>query len=257
MPSRYGSEFGNVSPALEWAAVPDGAKELAVVFEDLESIDPVPFVHWFVHGVQPHDTGCEEGELPSGAVLGLNSTGISAYFGPAPPPGHVHEYRVLVLALDQPVSASKPLDWTEYATLARNHVIEEAVTSGTFASPGSAAPEGVETLLRKYIRANRDRDPQALAALFADGGALLAAGTRLSERESITSHFVTRFGHVPTSATFSLKGLAFDRELVQLDWCFEENKEGLVAGSDTMVIHSERIVAQATFEAPIGKQRAG
>lgn len=102
IPKKHTGEGEDVSPALAWSDVPDGAKSFAVICHDPDAPLVKPgtygFVHWVLYGI-PGDVR----ELPEGAkeyVQGANDFGGAGYGGPMPPEGHgTHHYFFWVLAL--------------------------------------------------------------------------------------------------------------------------------------------------------------
>jgi len=100
---RYGCDGENVAPAVSWASPPEGTAELAIAMVDESAIDgDGPFVHWVLAGIDPDGGSLLEGDVPPGAVQGLNSFGSIGYGGPCPPPGdEPHVYRLTVYALNQ------------------------------------------------------------------------------------------------------------------------------------------------------------
>lgn len=90
----------DVSPALSWTGVPDGAVELALVVTD---DDADGFFHWVVTGFDPAIGSMLEGEVPQGAVQWPNSFGARQWNGPCPPEGSPHTYRFTLYALNQNV----------------------------------------------------------------------------------------------------------------------------------------------------------
>ena len=90
----------DVSPALSWTGVPDGAVELALVVTD---DDADGFFHWVVTDFDPAIGSMLEGEVPQGAVQWPNSFGARQWNGPCPPEGSSHTYRFALHALNQKV----------------------------------------------------------------------------------------------------------------------------------------------------------
>lgn len=96
IPDQYTCRGRDVSPPLQWANLPAGVTELAVVVVDL---DAGGFVHWTVTGISPTVGGLEEGQLPEGAVAGPNAFGSTGWRGPCPPEGqHTYEFRLIALS---------------------------------------------------------------------------------------------------------------------------------------------------------------
>lgn len=94
----------DVSPPVSWIGLPEGTSEIAVVFVDESTVQrDRPFVHWVLAGVQPSVRSLVEGRISEGAYQGLNFFGNVWYDGPCPPEGEVHDYRLTVHALAEPL----------------------------------------------------------------------------------------------------------------------------------------------------------
>ena len=99
IPARLAKDGEDVSPALEWSGVPEGAAELVLLCEDPDAPGGT-FVHWVLAGLDPSLTGLAEGEVPDGAVEGANDYGGTGYGGPQPPVGDgAHRYFFLLYAV--------------------------------------------------------------------------------------------------------------------------------------------------------------
>jgi Raf kinase inhibitor-like YbhB/YbcL family protein len=103
VPARHAKDHENLSPALEWSGVPEGAVELAVLCEDPDAPRGT-FIHWVLAGLEPTATGLAEGEHPAAAVEGRNDFGEEGYSGPLPPVGAgPHRYFFWVFAASAPL----------------------------------------------------------------------------------------------------------------------------------------------------------
>ena len=106
IPARLAKDGQDVSPALEWSGVPDGAAELVLVCEDPDAPGGT-FVHWVLAGLTPSLTGLAEGEVPDGAVEGANDYGGTGYGGPQPPEGDpAHRYFFRLYAVTEPLGVA-------------------------------------------------------------------------------------------------------------------------------------------------------
>ncbi|HEX4222557.1 MAG TPA: YbhB/YbcL family Raf kinase inhibitor-like protein [Pseudonocardiaceae bacterium] len=97
-----------VSPALDWTAVPEGTAQLLLVIEDPDAPTPKPFVHG-VFLLDPTTTSLAKGALdannPATGVQPLRSGKGRGYLGPAPIKGHgQHRYVFQLFALAKPVT---------------------------------------------------------------------------------------------------------------------------------------------------------
>jgi Raf kinase inhibitor-like YbhB/YbcL family protein len=110
IPRRYTCTGQDISPPLRWSGIPRGARDLVLEMQDRDASDPSApggeFVHWIVRGIPPRLSGLEQGHLPAGAGVGLNSFGKPGYRGPCPPHGDPpHHYVITLIA----VGSSRPL----------------------------------------------------------------------------------------------------------------------------------------------------
>jgi Raf kinase inhibitor-like YbhB/YbcL family protein len=106
------------SPPLAWSGVPEDARVLALIVEDVDVPFPRPFVHAVAYGIDPVTTQLDGGALDATrTTLGYNGMGRLAYVAPAPIPGHgEHRYVFTLLAVDfvprfdQPPTRGRLLD---------------------------------------------------------------------------------------------------------------------------------------------------
>jgi Raf kinase inhibitor-like YbhB/YbcL family protein len=107
IPRIHTCEGKDVSPALEFEGVPQGARSLALVVHDPDAPDPaaprMDYVHWVLYNLPPDTKGLPQGvldsSLPKGALPGLNDWKKAGYGGPCPPIGR-HRYYFVLYALD-------------------------------------------------------------------------------------------------------------------------------------------------------------
>jgi Raf kinase inhibitor-like YbhB/YbcL family protein len=107
IPAKYTCEGADISPPLEWASAPSGAKTFALIVDDPDAPDPAKpqrvYVHWVVYNIPASTTKLPENAsksgLPSGAAQGINDFGKQIYGGPCPPIGR-HRYFFKLYALD-------------------------------------------------------------------------------------------------------------------------------------------------------------
>lgn len=101
IPEIYSCNGENISPPLDWTAVPDGVAELMLTMLDPDAPSGV-FTHWAVYGIDPSTEGIPEGSVPEGALQGTNDSGADAYAGPCPPGDESHRYVFTLAALAEP-----------------------------------------------------------------------------------------------------------------------------------------------------------
>ena len=104
IPRRYSCAGEDLSPPLEWRAVPAGAVSLALIVDDPDAPGGT-FTHWLAWGINPDDGGLGEGE--SARREGRNDFRTIGYRGPCPPRGrgpHRYFFRLYALAREPAVS---------------------------------------------------------------------------------------------------------------------------------------------------------
>jgi Raf kinase inhibitor-like YbhB/YbcL family protein len=100
IPTAFTCDGTDVSPPLQWEAQ---AEEFVLTMTDPDAGD---FVHWVVYSIPGHVTELAEGELPAGAVEGVNDTEELGYGGPCPPGGDTpHRYELTLYALNRAVTS--------------------------------------------------------------------------------------------------------------------------------------------------------
>lgn len=131
IPSRHAGDGDNASPPLAWSAVPQGARQLALVCHDPDAPLVHGFTHWVAYGISPSSTGIPEGEEVG--VQGVNEAGEQGWTGPLPPPGHgIHHYVFWLYALDTALDDGPGLDRAQLLDRIDGHVIEQARIVGTY-----------------------------------------------------------------------------------------------------------------------------
>ncbi|UCE59419.1 MAG: YbhB/YbcL family Raf kinase inhibitor-like protein [Phycisphaerales bacterium] len=140
IPARYTGDGQDISPALSFSNVPEGAAELALIMDDPDAPTPSPWVHWVIYKIPVSATGLEEGVATSaappqvsGALQGTNSWGRLGYGGPAPPAGSgAHHYYFKLYALDTTLSVASGLEKDALLAAMEGHVIAQAELVGTY-----------------------------------------------------------------------------------------------------------------------------
>jgi Raf kinase inhibitor-like YbhB/YbcL family protein len=131
IPRKFSCDGENVSPALNWEGVPDGAASLALIVDDP---DARGFVHWVVFDM----TASQSGGLPEAVSTspdappqGTNSRGQVGWFGPCPPSG-THHYDFTLLVLDQQLNLPGAPKADDVRHAAEGHVVAQTKLTGTY-----------------------------------------------------------------------------------------------------------------------------
>jgi len=137
IPPRYTCQGEDVSPALAWSGVPDGAKSLVLIVDDPDAPDPaapkMTWVHWLLYNLPPDAEELAENvqALPAGTLEGTNDWKRTGYGGPCPPIGR-HRYFFKLYALDTVLPDLSEPDKAELEKVMEGHVIESAELIGTY-----------------------------------------------------------------------------------------------------------------------------
>src|ERR1700704_2131783 len=93
IPKIHTCEGEDLSPALRFGGVPQGAKSLALVVHDPDAPDPaapkMDYVHWVLYNLPPDTQGPPQGvsekALPKGTLPGVNDWKKTRDGAPRPP----------------------------------------------------------------------------------------------------------------------------------------------------------------------------
>jgi Raf kinase inhibitor-like YbhB/YbcL family protein len=103
IPAKYTCDGEDISPPLQWDAVPEGIKSIALISDDPDA--PMgTWVHWVLFNLPADARELKENippdkTLPNGAKQGTSDFGRIGYGGPCPP-GGTHRYFFKIYALD-------------------------------------------------------------------------------------------------------------------------------------------------------------
>ena len=131
IPDKHAAEYDNLSPPVQWEAGPEETQAYALIVEDPDAPQELPFVHWLVYNIPPTTRDLDQA-LPLGTFLteprdamqGRNDKGTTGYFGPRPPVGDpAHHYHFQVFALDEKLPLQPGCNRAELEDAMRGHVI--------------------------------------------------------------------------------------------------------------------------------------
>jgi hypothetical protein len=139
IPALFTCEGRDLSPALEWTGVPDGAKSLVLIVDDPDAPDPkapkTTWVHWVLYNLPPPTQGLVQGvgarDLPAGTREGTNDWKRTGYGGPCPPIGR-HRYFHKLYALDTALPELGAATKADVEAAMKGHVLELAELMGTY-----------------------------------------------------------------------------------------------------------------------------
>ncbi|GAA5038131.1 hypothetical protein HNP84_003276 [Thermocatellispora tengchongensis] len=132
IPRTYSHEAGDVSPPLQWADVPGGTAELALLCEDPDAPGGT-FTHWLVAGIPPETSGLDAGAELGEYVVGRNDFGDLGYGGPHPPPGDdPHRYFFRLYAFAAPTGLAEGFSAEDFKSAAKADVLASGTLVGTY-----------------------------------------------------------------------------------------------------------------------------
>lgn len=106
IPAQYTCDGANVSPPLRWQHLPAHTKELVLFAIDDSSDGSEGGIRWIVAGIDPSLSGISAGQLPAGAVVGLNGSGKATYGGICPAKGKTASVEFVLWALRKTIPLS-------------------------------------------------------------------------------------------------------------------------------------------------------
>jgi Raf kinase inhibitor-like YbhB/YbcL family protein len=135
IPAKYTCDGADISPPLQWDAVPEGTKSTALISDDPDA--PMgTWVHWILWNL-PADTK-ELAEnvpadeiLPNGARQGTTDFGKIGYGGPCPPSG-THRYFFKIYALDTELDLAAGARKAELVKAMEGHILGQGQLIGKY-----------------------------------------------------------------------------------------------------------------------------
>jgi len=135
IPAKYTCDGADVSPPLQWDAVPEGTRSIALICDDPDA--PMgTWVHWVLFNL-PSDAKelaeniPTEKTLPNGAKQGVNDFGRVGYGGPCPP-GGTHRYFFKIYALDTEVGLQAGADKRRLLKTMEGHILGQDQLIGKY-----------------------------------------------------------------------------------------------------------------------------
>jgi Raf kinase inhibitor-like YbhB/YbcL family protein len=136
IPSQYTCDGDDVSPPLTWLGVSEEAKSLALIFEDIDSVEGV-WSHWVVFDVPPDVNMLPEAVSPSktlskGGAQGRNDFGNFGYGGPCPSDGKTHRYVIRLYTLDTELGLEPGATREEVLDCVEGHILQQSELMGRY-----------------------------------------------------------------------------------------------------------------------------
>jgi Raf kinase inhibitor-like YbhB/YbcL family protein len=127
IPRQYTCRGRGETPPVSWSGAPAGTRTLALVMDD--SGAPItPYVYWIVFNISPATPDIQADRLPPGALQAVNSRGTVGY---APPcPGHTHQYRFTIYALNAALSLPEGASLTAVVNEIAGHALARGRLTG-------------------------------------------------------------------------------------------------------------------------------
>ena len=135
IPAKYTCDGADMSPPLQWDAVPEGARSVALICDDPDA--PMgTFVHWVIFGLPAETRELAENipsdeTLPNGAKQGKSDFGRIGYGGPCPPSG-THRYFFKIYALDTEVGLAAGAAKGELLKAMEGHILGQGQLIGKY-----------------------------------------------------------------------------------------------------------------------------
>lgn len=136
IPAPYTCTGKNISPALKWSGVPDGARSLVLIADDPDA--PMgTWVHWVLYDLPIATRELSEDlsksqYIPGGGTQGLNDFKHLGYGGPCPPPGKAHRYFFKLYALDTVLELKPGATKKAVEKAMEKHVLAQGELMGTY-----------------------------------------------------------------------------------------------------------------------------
>ena len=135
IPGKYTCDGDDMSPPINWSAIPTGAKSIALISDDPDAPRGT-WVHWVIFNIPAEAKGLTEDVpheevLDNGAVQGMNDSHQTGYGGPCPP-GGIHRYFFKVYALDTKISLGPKATKLDLEDAMKGHILSEGQLMGRY-----------------------------------------------------------------------------------------------------------------------------
>lgn len=140
LPAKYTCDGENISPPVEWSALPEGTASVAFLMDDPDDVTAPGgiFTHWTLVNLPATATSLPEGVpreavLPDGAIQGTNGFGVLGYGGPEPIPGSGPDrYRFQVFALAEKLGVEPGVSREAVLGLMEGRILDQGVLTAKY-----------------------------------------------------------------------------------------------------------------------------
>jgi Raf kinase inhibitor-like YbhB/YbcL family protein len=135
IPPKYTCDGSDISPPLQWDAIPEGTKSIALISDDPDA--PMgTWVHWVLYNLPPDKKELNENippdeNLPNGAKQGITDFRRVGYGGPCPPSG-THRYFFKIYALDATLDLPPRAGKSDLVSAMEGHILAEGQLMGKY-----------------------------------------------------------------------------------------------------------------------------
>jgi len=135
IPAKYTCDGDDISPPLQWQAVPEGTKSIALISDDPDA--PMgTWVHWVLFNLPADARELAENippdkTLSNGAKQGISDFGRVGYGGPCPPSG-THRYFFKIYALDTVLNLQAGARKRDLLRAMEGHILAEGQLIGKY-----------------------------------------------------------------------------------------------------------------------------
>jgi Raf kinase inhibitor-like YbhB/YbcL family protein len=135
IPSKFTCDGENISPCLNWAAVPEGTQSLVLIMDDPDAPNG-DWVHFILFNIPPETRQLAENfqvsKKPSPSMkAGLNSARKLDYHGPCPPSG-IHHYFFKIYALDIMLNQPEGISKKDLLAAMEGHILSKGEIIGRY-----------------------------------------------------------------------------------------------------------------------------
>lgn len=132
IPPQYTCKGQNVSPPLNVLAKPENTKSFALIMHDPDAVSG-DFTHWTLWDIPANTEAIGTGNVPVGAIQGVNDADKNAYSGPCPPAGTgTHHYIFELYALDSSLGLDSKTTRQQLLQAMDGKIIGKTVLTGLF-----------------------------------------------------------------------------------------------------------------------------